>query len=461
MVASATTIAQLEGVRREVRWWRGFCRWAGMTGGLAALAACGASDFNYTPNATQQLAAAQDTYFLEYCAGSGMKMKPGYPPDVSGGPGGHAAFFLEGACRDASAGYPTLRMCDDLPSGAAQGAGVSMDGNFSNANWTVTSDRDFFYNGGLAKGERLTPAVFRRVQHTAESMGILDGLVFRPELFNDKPAWMSNEDFRYGLSVGTDYGLTMGRGLYCARVPVSRPQMVRMVAFLNAKNAIYKTGPRHFTSSIIEDNCVHLPHNALAACDVMSPWPTNGFIPFALFDFPVPKNDFVNVMRRTNDTRMDDLLALYDDLPARRQLLEFGRLPSEPGALASAYPPHAPNDVFGTKLDLIFYDTPGIGAYPPWFDQIFSEPRYTDATANLHYFAALYAHLAASRRPVGFWENKVDVSDRASFAEFYARYYERLAKLRVEIDKKLGGGGPNPAVGLSRGDAAGVALAAG
>ena len=118
----------------------------------------------------------------------------------------------------------------------------------------------------------------------------------------------------------------------------------------------------------------------------------------------MPKNDFVNVMRRTNDTRMDDLLALYDDLPARRQLLEFGRLPSEPGALASAYPPHAPNDVFGTKLDLIFYDTPGLGAYPGWFDQIFSEPRYMDATANLHYFVALYAHLAVSRRPVGFWK---------------------------------------------------------
>jgi hypothetical protein len=172
-----------------------------MTGTLVALAACGASDFNYTPNATQQSAGAQDTYFLEYCAGSGMKMKPGYPPDVSGGPGGHAAFYLEGACRDASAGYPTLRMCDDFPAGAGQGAGVSMDGNFSNANWTVTSDRDFFYNGGLAKGERLTAGVFRQVQHTAESMGILDGLVFRPELFNDKPAGMSDEDFRYGGGV--------------------------------------------------------------------------------------------------------------------------------------------------------------------------------------------------------------------------------------------------------------------
>jgi hypothetical protein len=421
-----------------------------MMGALAALVACGTSNFNYTPDAARQLAAAQDTYFLEYCAGSGIRMKPGFPPDVSGGPGGHAAFFLEGACRDPGAGYPTLRMCDELPAAGAQGAGISMDGNFSNANWTVTSDRDFFYDGGLAKDERLTPAVFRRVQHTAESMGILDGIVFRPELFDDKPAGMSDEDFRYGLSVGTDYGLTMGRGLYCARVPVSRPQMVRIVAFLNAKNAMYKTGARHFTSSIIEDNCVHLPHNALAACDVMSPWPTNGFFAFALFDFPVPKNDFVNVMRRTNDTRLDNLVALYDDLTARRLLLEFGRLPSEPGALASAHPPHAPSDVFGTKLNLIFYDSPGVGAFPAWFDQIFSEPRYTEAAANLRYFAALYAHLAASRRPVEFWESKVDVSKRASFAEFYARFYERLATLRAEIDKKLAAERANPVVGLSR-----------
>jgi hypothetical protein len=417
--------------------WR---RFRGLTGAICmvtSLAGC-VSNFGYTPNADMTLAAAQNTDYLEFCAGSGIRMKPNFAADVSGGVGGHAAFFLNGACRDPSVNYPTLRMCDQLPSDAVQGAGVSMDGNFSNANWTVTAGRSFFYDGGVSPTEPFTQARYLQMERDAEKLGILNGIVFRPELYADKPAGMSDVDYRYDISVGTDYGIGLARGRYCARVPVSRPQMLSMVNFLNAKNEEY-AGARHFDGSIMQNNCVHLSHNALAACDVLNPWPTDQFFPFAVLSFPVPKNDFVNIMRRTNDTKMDDLVALFRDTQARGLLLDYDRLPSEPGALATAYVVHAPNDVFETKVALIFYDDPPIGSYLRHFNAIFSQPRYTDRIANLTYFASLYAELNAARKPLATWETQVPVMEQAEFARFYARYYARLTALRGEISAALGG----------------------
>jgi hypothetical protein len=419
----------------------GFARWARIAAALLGLTGCARADFAYTPDAAAQVAAVQDSFYFEYCAGSDIRMNPGFPPDISGGAGGHAAFFLNGACRDPAVAYPTLRLCDELPPDTVQGAGVSMDANFSNANWTVTPGHDFFYNGGVPPGEPLTAERYRLVQHTAEQIGVLRGIVFQPALFADKPAGMSDEDYRYNLSIGTEYGLTLARGLYCARVPLSRAQMAAMVDYLNAKNALYRNGPRHFDGSVFQDNCVHLSHNTLAVAAVWKDWPTDQFWPFAVLSFPVPKNDFVNQMRRTNDTPMADLAALYDDPAARRLLLDFGRLPSEPGALATAYPPHKPNAVFRSDVALMFYDDPPIGSYQRWFDAIFSQPRYTDPAANLRYFSTLYASLEANRLPLAAWDARLPPAEQPAFAVFYARYYQRLAALRGQIAAELAGDG--------------------
>jgi hypothetical protein len=410
---------------------------------LAALAGCAIARFDFTPDAAAQAGAADDTFYFEYCAASELRLKQPFSPDIEGGAGGHAAFYLAGACRDPAAGYPVLRMCAPGTPEAERGAGVSMDGNFRNANWTATPGRSFFYEGGLAPGERLTRAAFARVQGQAEALGLLDGIAFRPELAADRPAGMSERDYHYALSVGTDYAIGLARGRYCARVPLSRAQMARVVAFLNAKNALYRDGARDFDSSLFRDNCVHLPHNALAAADVWAEWPTDMCLPLAMLDFPVPKNDFVNLVRRTNDLPLDDLARLFDDAAARRLVLEFGRLPNEPGALASSTPVHAPNDMFETKVSLIFYDAEPFGPYPGWFQDIFHAPRLIDARANLAHFAALYAGLAAARRPVAFWETRVPPRDRAAFAQFYAGYYARLDTLRRDIAQRLQAAAPS------------------
>ncbi len=53
-------------------------------------------------------------------------------------------------------------------------------------------------------------------------------------------------------------------------------------------------------------------------------WPTGRPLLISAFDFPVPKNEFVNLMRRTNDLPIADPDALYDDASARAAMLAAG-----------------------------------------------------------------------------------------------------------------------------------------
>ena len=61
--------------------------------------------------------------------------------------------------------------------------------------------------------------------------------------------------------------------------------------------------------------------------------PTDRPLLIAAFDFPVPKNEFVNLMWRTNDMPIADPDALYDDTAARAAMLQLDYIPTEPGGL--------------------------------------------------------------------------------------------------------------------------------
>ncbi len=179
--------------------------------GLLAVTACSPANFDI-PGARSDEAHYAATYpeFLEYCAESAIRKKPGFGTSIVGGNGGHASFYLNGACRIPGQGYPVLGMCDETPH-AGTGVGVSMDGNFSNATWVATPGRSFFFNGGLKPGERLTRAAYRHVQDEARRLGILDGVRFDPAVFSDQPAGMSREDYKYDISIGTDYATGLAR----------------------------------------------------------------------------------------------------------------------------------------------------------------------------------------------------------------------------------------------------------
>ena len=377
--------------------------------------------FDVTPSPDNQAAYSfLYPFYVELCAVSQIKKKPGFGVDTSGGPGGHTVFFLSRVCRDRDAHYPTLVMCAPGMPEDEQGVGLSVNAHFQNANWVATDGRDFFFNGDLKPGERLSRAAYERTQKTAEAKNIYDGIVFHKEVFDDMPPGMDRRDFMYEVSIATDYAVALARYRYCGRVPVTRAQMVKIVDYLNGENAPYREG-KTFEWNVLENNCTHLVHNALAAADVWDDWPTDRFILISAFDFPVPKNEFVNIMRRTNDMDLTDLSALYADDAARRSLEKDGRLPTQPGGLAEAVRAVQDNDIYDTDVNLIFYDDPVTGRYRRHFDAIFSEPRYTNLRANLDYFAALYAKVKTelAREP------KPSDNDLAAFEARYARYIDR------------------------------------
>jgi hypothetical protein len=374
---------------------------------------------------------ALDPYYLEFCALSEIQKKPGYGADIRGGVGGHSTIYLNGVCR-AGDGYPELAVCPADP--ASNGVGLSVNAHFANANWVAIPGRDFFYHGDLKPGQPLTRQVYDATKEHAKRLGIYDAIRFHDRVFKDMPPGYARDAFKYEVSIATDYAIGYGRDRTCARVPVSRPRMTRIVDYLNGLNRPYRDGKAEYEWSVLNDNCIHVAHNALSAIGFWPLWPTRRFVLVAAFDFPVPKNEFVNIMRRANDMPVEDLLAVWNDKPARLAVLAGEGLPTRAGALATFERATQDNALYETDLRLIFYDAPVIGHYEGWYRQIVAEPRYSDLSADLRYYGALYARIEADRRPLGWWLTAHPaLRSEPDFPAFYARFEDDMAQAATAI----------------------------
>jgi hypothetical protein len=406
--------------------------------GLLGLAVLSLADCATTlPIPTQQPAlneagyTAIHPYYLEFCALSEIQKKPGYGADIRGGVGGHSTLYLNGVCR-VGTGYPEIGLCSNDPISSraeSDGIGLSVNAHFSNANWVPVPGRAFFYHGDLKPGQKLTRAVYDATKVHAKRLGIYDGIRFHDQVFDGMPPGYTRDAFKYEVSIATDYAIGYGRDRYCARVPVTPAQMIQIVDYLNGLNRPYRDGQAEYEWSVLNDNCIHVAHNALTAIGFWPLWPTHRFILIAAFDFPVPKNEFVNVMRRANDMPIEDLLAVWKDVPARRAVLEGDGLPTREGAIATFEPVVHSNSLYNTDLQLIFYDDPTFGPYEGWYRQILAKQRYTDLRADLRYFDQRYARIEADRRPLAWWlATHPALAGKPEFATFYARYYDAVAK---------------------------------
>jgi hypothetical protein len=365
-------------------------------------------------------------YYLEFCALSEIQKRPGYGADIRGGVGGHSTIYLNGACR-AGDGYPEIAVCPGDP--GSNGVGLSVNAHFANANWVAIPGRDLFYHGDLKPRQALTREIYDATKAHAKRLGIYDAIRFHDRVFEDMPPGYARDAFKYEVSIATDYAVGYGRDRYCARVPVSRPQMARITDYLNGLNRPYRDGKAEFEWSVLTNNCIHIAHNALTAIGFWPLWPTHRFILIAVFDFPVPKNEFVNIMRRANDMPIGDLLAVWNDMPARRALLAGEGLPTREGALATFEPVVHENPLYETDLQLIFYDEPLFGPYEGWYRRIAAEPRYSDLQADLAYFGGLYARIEAERQPLGWWlRNHPAQAADPDFPAFYVAFYDEVAR---------------------------------
>ena len=416
-------------------------RCAGAIGAVLGLAACSTAHLDTGPTAgAEEVYASLFPYYAELCALSELKKKHGFGAEISSGPGGHSVFYLNGVCRDDGSHYPVIRLCDDSTPTAERGVGISVNAHYKNANWIATPGREFFFHGGLAPGEPVTRAAYQRTQDRAKALGILDGIEFHDGVFEDAPPNMSRRDYKYDVSVATDYAIGFGRDRYCARVPLDRERMARIVDFMNALNVDYRDGKKEFDWDVLTNNCSHVAHNALAVAGVWDTWETGRFFLISAFDFPVPKNEFVNLMRRTNDMDIADLDDVYEDDAAREALMRLDVLPTVPGAVAEAEPAVQSNEVYDTDLSLIFYDDPITGRYRRRFHHIFTDPRYTDLRVNLNYFADLYGKIGRERRALASFFAEEDARtpvERDALARFYARYYGYIERQDAAVAADL------------------------
>ncbi|MFT9063093.1 MAG: hypothetical protein ABF430_04720 [Acetobacter persici] len=396
--------------------------------GALLLTACTPSDFR-KPGPLQK----EDVYnnlfpqWVELCAVSQISKKPGYGANIAGGPGGHALLFLHGACLDPASPYPVLKSCPDGETG------ISMNSHFSNANWVGIPHRDFFYNGLLKPDEALTQTAYAATKQEAQKRNLYTAIRFQNWTAEGKPADVSDEQWKYEISIGTDYAVSFGRARYCARLPISQEQLKQIITFLNGRNALYQNGPKTFETNVLQDNCNHLTHNALAAADFWHELPVHQFILKAALTFPVPKNEIVNLLDQTQRHDIGDLHALYHDRLTRKSLLEKNWLPDTPGVILDSNPVKTPNEIYNTQLSLIFYDDPLLGHYHKAFDRYLNQPRYHDLKANLLWYQTLYAKIAAERRPLSWWLKK----EPSGFSAFYNAYYVWLQNQQNLVQRGL------------------------
>jgi hypothetical protein len=387
--------------------------------------------------------AALFPFYAELCAVSEIDKKPGFGAPINGGFGGHSVLYLNGVCREADAGYPTIKICDGAPDGSSaaietRGVGLSVNDHFKNTNWVATEGKDFLFYGALQPGDRVTVDGYRRTQDQAMKMGILDGVQFHGRFFDKMPPGMSRRAFMYEISISTDYAINFGRDRYCGRVPLNRAQMTRVVTYLNEVNQPYRAGKKKFQWDVLRNNCSHLTHNALAAAGIWDEVGVEQSIIVSALDFPVPKNEFVNLMQRTNDLPLDNLLAIYRDDGVRDSLMTQGRLPMRPGALVELGQVMQQNDIYDTKPRLIFYDP--IGSYQRAFEAILADPRYIDLRTNLAYFASTYQHLKATQKPLSWYlarADKIPGPGAEDFAAFYQRFYQSIDHESLAIDSQM------------------------
>jgi hypothetical protein len=374
---------------------------------------------------------ALDPYYVEFCALSEIQKKPGYGADIRGGVGGHSTIYLNGVCRTGDS-YPEIAVCPTDP--ASNGVGLSVNAHFANANWVAIPGRDFFYHGDLKPNQALTRPVYDATKAHAARLGIYDAIRFHDVVFEDMPPGYTRDAFKYEVSIGTDYAVGYARDRYCARVPVSAAQMARITDYLNGLNRPYREGKAVYEWSVLNDNCIHVAHNALSSIGFWPLWPTHRLILVAAFDFPVPKNEFVNIMRRANDMPVEDLLAVWDDRPARRALLAGEGIPTRPGAIATFESVAHDNPLYNTDLQLIFYDDPIFGPYEGWYRQIAADARYTDLDTNLLRFRVLYAQIESDQRPLGWWLTAhPELRREPEFPAFYSRYYAEVERASAAI----------------------------
>ena len=363
-------------------------------------------------------------YYVELCAVSQIR-KLGAKP--GGGPG-HAVMYLKGACRDPLAPYPTLQMCPDQevdPADPEHGVGISVNKWFRNVNWVAVPTKKLFFDGNLAAGQRLTQEHYDATVRSALELGVFRGVqVHAQHPAGQEPSRMAA--FVAEDSIATDFALRFARSIHCARVPVTRVMLERIVEYLNELNRAYATGEADYQWSGYSDNCVHTLHNALAYASVWPPKSVQSIKLRQLFNLAVPANTFIDLAVRTAEYPIEDLRKVERDVHARTSLLEYGWLPGSHGVALRRLKVHQDNDLFDTRFHIFILE----GLLLPYGNkqavvEMSRDARYVEVRANLRRYDAVYQAILAEQ-------------PEETASDFQAAYYDYIAAQLARVQEHLG-----------------------
>lgn len=397
----------------------------------------------------QRIYNALFPYYAEVCVVTQYHKKGAQP----GGWGGHAGMFLGGSEIEGGAGYPRLRLVANETSASDpdSGTGVSVNKVFRNVNWVGIPGRDEFFRGGLAPDATLDAPFYEHAIERATTSGWFNGIEITDALMRQRPATMPAHEFIVRQSIGTDFAVNVARTAYCARLPMSRAALGRVIGYLNRVNETAQSGG--YIWNAYTNNCSHVAHNALAAAGVWDPKETRGptllnvlsdvasvakaLTMRRMSDFSFPANNFVRTYEAGNGRPIDDVRAAYQDHDIVRTL-DDGWLTTGPGALIVTYQMHGPaqNELFTAGRDPFLFSVPRLWDKERTFAWLTrSAPTtVTDLGANLADFRERYTRILDGARPDAGGTN---VESAAEFELFSDRFYDYVAAELVRTDARI------------------------
>ena len=382
-------------------------------------------------------------YSVEVCAVTQFHQMGAKP----GGWGGHATLFINGAAIDPGASYPRLRLVADGTdlSDPDAGTGISVNKIFDNVTWVAIPGRDEFFRGGLANDQTLDSDFYEAAIKKATTAGWFKGIAIKDALMRERSSAANPEEFIVQHSIGTDFALNFARTAYCARLPMSRNAIAKVIAYLNSANeSAQQSG---YIWNMYTNNCSHVAHNALAAAGVWDPKVARG--PGAInvardvvsvaralalsqmSDFSFPANNFVRLYEAGNERPIDDALSAFRNHDVRRTMND-GWITTRPGALIASYPIHdaARNQMFSPGRDPFLFSVPMLWDKAETFKRLTRDAPaiVTDLHSNLAHYRERYEETLANQRSLADELRSLrGTESEEEFRIFYARFYEYIA----------------------------------
>ena len=364
--------------------------------------------------------------------------------------------FLKGACRDKSAEYPQLKVCDNGP-----GVGISTYFAFKNVLWVATEGREFFIRGGLNPKSEVKQKQIDEVIKIAQAQNILKNVKMHDWIMkgqNDRK-WEklfgkaeSEDHYKYRMSLGTDWAVGLSRNLYCSRIPMTKEMVAKAVAFLNEENrqafnseGIYKENG--YVWDVGLNNCMHTAYNALAAAgmwakkqikssklQILTSKITDGNLSLA-----VPFDTFLRVAKHGAQKHIPEVRNLDREVIATVE--KSGWMLQQPGTMLVLYPIHKNNNVFfnpdsphafvkdqiSSFLDLTPLPIINATKSRDTMDALFADKENTDLGANLYFsYRRNYEAIARPASAVVATDGDIGGSTKAIENEAWAAQFNQF-----------------------------------